>query len=251
MSETETHTLSPGAHIRFLMRSLDRGTLSTRMAEQDGWPYGSFVMIAVDQDGSPLLLLSDLAEHTANLRADPRVSLLFDGTSGLAEPLTGARASVLGHVELIKDDRLAERYLRRHPSARMFAEFKDFNFYRIRVERAHIVAGFGKIYWVEAADILCERISELEEAEAEIVAHMNEDHADANQLYASVLLGRDGQGWEMTGCDSEGCDLRLGGEVARIEYGARVRNATETRKALVSLVKHARQSDDDSSIIFR
>ena len=90
--------------------------------------------------------------------------------------------------------------------------------------------------------IFCERISNWKR-QSEIVAHMNEDHADANQLYASVLLGRDGEGWEMTGCDPEGCDLRLGGEVARIEYDARVRNANETRKALVSLVKHARQSE--------
>lgn len=242
MSEAETRELPPGAQIRSLMRSLDRATLSTGMAGQDGWPYGSLVMAAVDQDGSPLLLLSDLAEHTTNLKADPRVSLLFDGTAGLAEPLTGARVSVLGQIDKIDDGRMAERYLRRHPSARMFAEFKDFNFYRVSIERAHIVAGFGKIHWVAAEHILSERMPDLEEAEAGIVTHMNEDHADANQLYASVLLGRDGEGWEMTGCDPEGCDLRLDGAIARIDYDAPVRDADETRKALVALVKRARQS---------
>ena len=245
MSEAETRELSPGAHIRSLMRSVDKATLSTGMAGKKSWPYGSLVMVAVDQDGSPLMLLSDLAEHTTNLKADPRVSLLFDGTVGFAEPLTGARASVLGRVEKIDDERMAERYLRHHPSARMFAGFKDFNFYRVSVERAHIVAGFGEIHWVEMADILSERAPDLEEAEAGIVVHMNEDHADANQLYASVLLGRDGDGWEMTGCDTEGCDLRLGGEVARLNYDAPVRDADETRKALVALVKRARQSDAD------
>ena len=242
MGTADPRALAPGAQIRSLMRRLDRATLSTGMAGDSGWPYGSLVMAATDQDGSPLMLLSDLAEHTANLKADPRVCLLFDGTAGLAEPLTGARASVLGRVEKIGDERLAERYLRRHPSARMFAGFGDFNFYRVTVERAHIVAGFGKIHWVEAADILSERAPALEEAEAGIVAHMNEDHTDANQLYASVLLGREGTGWEMTGCDTEGCDLRLGGEIARLDYDAPVQNADETRKALVGLVKHARQS---------
>lgn len=245
MSDAETRVLSPGAHIRSLMRSLDRATLSTGMAGGDGWPYGSLVMVAVDQDGSPLLLLSDLAEHTTNLKADPRVCLLFDGTVGLEEPLTGARASVLGRIEKVAEDRLAERYLRRHPSARMFAGFKDFSFYRVAVERAHIVAGFGRIHWVQAADILSERAPELEQAEAGIVAHMNEDHADANQLYASVLLGRDGDGWEMTGCDTEGCDLRLGGAVARLDFDAPVGDAEETRRALVALVQRARQSAAD------
>lgn len=242
MSNSETSALSPGAQIRSLMRTLDRATLATGMAGENGWPYGSLVMVAVDQDGSPLLLLSDLSEHTANLKADPRASLMFDGTAGLAEPLTGARATVLGQVEKIEDKRMAERYLRRHASARMFAEFTDFNFYRVSVERAHIVAGFGEIHWVEAADILAKREPAMEEAEAGIVDHMNEDHADANQLYATVLCGRTGDGWEMTGCDTEGCDLRLGGDVARLEYDAPVRDADETRKALVSLVKRARQS---------
>ncbi|MEO9900497.1 DUF2470 domain-containing protein [Nisaea sp.] len=242
MNEAAPPERSPGAHIRSLMRSLDRVTLSTGMVNGGGWPYGSLVMTAVDQDGSPLMLLSDLAEHTANFNADPRMSLLFDGTNGLAEPLTGARVSVLGRVKKIEDERMAERYLRHHPSARMFAGFKDFNFYRVSVERAHIVAGFGEIHWVEASDILSERVPELEEAEAGIVEHMNEDHADAIQLYSSVLLGRDGEGWEMTGCDPEGCDLRLGGAIARLDYDAPVRDADETRKALVSLVKRARQS---------
>ncbi|WP_420403292.1 HugZ family protein [Nisaea sp.] len=239
MSETETQT--PGTQIRHLMRSLDRATLATGMAD-GGWPYGSLVMVAVDQDGSPLLLLSDLAEHTKNLKADPRVSLLFDGTGGYDEPLTGPRATVLGRVARIEDERLAERYLRRHPSARMFATFRDFNFYRVEVERAHIVAGFGRIHWVEAKDILAARSEALEAAEAGIVEHMNADHADANQLYASVLLGLSGEGWEMTGCDTEGCDLRLGGAVARLDYDAPVEDAEETRKALVSLVRRARQS---------
>lgn len=242
MSDSESQEPTPGAQIRHLMRSLDRATLSTAMAGAEGWPYGSLVMVAVDQDGSPLLLLSDLAEHTKNLKADPRVSLLFDGTGGYDEPLTGPRATVLGRIERTEDARLAERYLRRHPSARMFASFKDFGFYRVAVERAHIVAGFGRIHWVAANEILADRSPELEQAEAGIVEHMNDDHADANQLYASVLLGLSGEGWEMTGCDTEGCDLRLGGAAARLDYDAPVRDAEETRKALVSLVKRARQS---------
>ena len=242
MGATAPREFSPGQHIRSLMRGLDRATLSTGMAGDSGWPYGSLVVAAVDQDASPLMLLSDLAEHTTNLKADPRVCLLFDGTAGLAEPLTGARASVLGRAEKIDDERMAERYLRRHPSARMFAGFGDFNLYRVTVERAHIVAGFGKIHWADAPDILSERAPALEEAEAGIVAHMNEDHADANQLYASVLLGREGTGWELTGCDTEGCDLRLEGAVARLDYDTPVQNADETRKALVGLVKRARQS---------
>lgn len=245
MDEATKKAVAPETQVRQLMRTQDRASLSTRMVDADGWPYGSLVMVAADQDASPLLLLSDLAEHTKNLAADPRVSLLFDGTSGLAEPLTGVRATVLGRIEKVDDDRLRERYLRRHPSARMFADFSDFAFYRVVPERAHIVAGFGQIHWVPAEKFLGARMPELEAAEAGIVAHMNEDHSDANQLYATVLLGREGDGWTMTGCDPEGCDLRREGEVARLEYDAPVADADETRKALVAMVKRARQKIAD------
>ena len=99
MGTADPRALAPGAQIRSLMRRLDRATLSTGMAGDSGWPYGSLVMAATDQDGSPLMLLSDLAEHTTNLKADPRVCLLFDGTAGLAEPLTGLAARLSKRLE--------------------------------------------------------------------------------------------------------------------------------------------------------
>ena len=65
-----------------------------------GWPYASLVLVAVDHDLTPILLLSDLAEHTRAIQADGRVSLLFDGTAGLDQPLTGPRVTVVGRVRV-------------------------------------------------------------------------------------------------------------------------------------------------------
>jgi putative heme iron utilization protein len=81
----------------------------------------------------------------------------------------------------------------------------------------------------------------LEAAEADIVDHMNADHADAVQLYASKLLGFPGEGWRMTGCDAEGCDLRLGGKTARLDYDKSVSDAKSARVELVRLAKRARR----------
>jgi putative heme iron utilization protein len=136
---------------RALMRAQAAAALGTLM---DGAPYVSLVLVAFDADGSPLLLLSRLAQHTKNLLANQCVSLLFDGTAGLDEPLTGPRLTVLGSAAACTDAVPLERYLARHPSAAAYAGFSDFDLYRVTIERGHLVAGFGKIRWVEAAALL-------------------------------------------------------------------------------------------------
>ena len=234
-----------GTAVRQLMRRLPRVSLATLEAE-GGAPYASLAMVALDHGASPLLLLSDLADHTRNLKADPRASLLFDGTADRAVPLAGERASVQGRVERVQDERLLARYVARHPDAAAYATFGDFNLYRMSVERAHLVAGFGRIRWVPADLVLYDAsgAEALAAAEPEIVAHMNDDHADAVRLYAERLLGLgDGLGWRLTGVDPEGADLRRdpGGEVARLPFDEPARDAEGARVELVRLVKRARQ----------
>lgn len=234
---------APGGTARQLVRSLDRASLATALAGSDSYPYASLVMVALDHDASPILLLSDLADHSRNLASDPRASLLFDGTVGRAEPLTGARVSVQGRIAESSEPRHRMRFLARHPSAEGYAGFKDFRIYHMAVERAHLVAGFGRIDWIDAGDLLYAGAdSELMGQEDGIVAHMNEDHGDANDLYAARLLGRDGAGWRMTGVDPEGCDLRLGGNVARLPFARPISNAESVRAELVELARKARDS---------
>lgn len=232
---------------RDLVRGLDRAALASLLpAEGSGdsasWPYASLVLVAVDHDLSPILLLSDLAEHSKAIAGEPRVSLLFDGTHGLDQPLTGPRVTLVGRAGRTGDERLRRRFLARHPDAEMYAGFKDFAFYRVAVERAHLVAGFGKIRWLSIAELRGEAAAAdgLAAAEPGIVEHMNEDHADAIQLYAGRLLGRAGDGWRMTGIDAEGIDLRSGGEVARLAFDAPLTAAAQARAILVDLVKRAR-----------
>lgn len=136
-----TDAPSPAADARRLMRAAGRASLATA---QQGWPYAALTPVALAQDGSPLLLLSNLAEHTKNLRRDPRASLLFDGTAGREDPLTGPRVSLLGEVAEAADPPLLARFLRRHPSAERYAGFSDFRLYRMKMSRAHLVAGFGR-----------------------------------------------------------------------------------------------------------
>jgi len=236
--------LSPGQSARRLLRAADRGYLATRRrkdAEAPDWPYAALVLVAADHDASPLLLISGLAEHTKDIAADDRVALLVDGTAGLDEPLTGARASLLGRLKRTGEPRHRARFLARHPGAAMYADFKDFGFYRLAVERAHLVAGFGRIHWM-GADALLDGgdHSALAAVESEIVAHMNQDHAQALALYATKLLGLVPGAWSMTGIDAEGLDLRLGGRTARLDFARRIATADGARAELVRLAKQAR-----------
>ena len=241
-SELEPGPLELGAQARALVRSRDRGALATAMKE-DGWPYASLVMIASDAAANPLLMISELAEHTQNILSQDRVGLLIDGTEGLDNPLTGARVTLVGRAAKTTDTEHLARYLARHADAALYAGFADFALYRLEVERVHMVAGFGAIHWIDksAYAIDLAAAGELVAAEADIVSHMNDDHADAVQLYATKLLGLAGEGWMMTGVDPEGCDLRNGGTVARLAFDTPVGTAEEARAALVTLVGEARK----------
>lgn len=137
---------------RRLILTCGKATLATLDRNRAGMPYASLVLIAPDAAGHPLLLLSGLAEHTANLLADPRASLLLDGTEGFAEILTGPRLTLSGRVQLVEEAEKAaasDSYIARHPSSSFYAGFKDFAFWRFSSEAAHLVAGFGRIDWLE------------------------------------------------------------------------------------------------------
>ncbi|MCZ6860177.1 MAG: DUF2470 domain-containing protein [Alphaproteobacteria bacterium] len=232
---------------RNLIRTVQKGALSTTLTSFESWPYGSLVLVANDYDASPVLLISDLAEHAKNLASDARASLLFDGTSPRgADPLDGPRVSVLGRARKSDAPHLRARYLARHPAAERFADFGDFCIYRFDVERAYLVEGFARVRWFEPTALLfagqasAKLATELAEAEPGILVHMNEDHADAIALYANRLLGRGGSGWRMTGIDPEGLDLRRHGMLARLNFEQPLAGAGEARAVLAGLAKKAR-----------
>ncbi|HEX4616489.1 MAG TPA: DUF2470 domain-containing protein [Stellaceae bacterium] len=238
MHETEPDG-DPARIGRRLLRRERRATLATSMR---GAPYASLVLIGADLDASPLLLLSDLAQHSRNIAFDPRISLLIDGTAGYRDPLTGPRLTVIGQARAVADPRLLARFTEHHPSSSIYSGFADFRLYRVFVERGHLVAGFGKIRWIESRDLLFTAdAAALAAAEPEILRHMNEHHADAIADYARGLLGRAGADWRMTGIDPEGADLQRDGETARLDFAAPVLTPAAARAALVELAQKARK----------
>ena len=225
------------AGARALVRQCDRAMLSTAQADDGGWPYGSLVMTACDYEGRPIMLLSDLAEHSKNLKQDARISLLFDATDGLEDPLAGARVTVMGRAVLTKTLTDRARYLARHPASAVYADFADFKFYSLEVTRVHQVAGFGKIDWISAEAFPCEtsQMTEFSAGEVQIIEKLNRESMDEESLYGRISLVLAGGNWGFTGIDPEGCDLRAGGRVRRIPFDKPVTNLADALDALKEL----------------
>jgi putative heme iron utilization protein len=238
-----TSDFDPATVARGLLRRSRQGALATLMVGS-GAPYCSLVNVASAPDGAPILLISQLALHTRNILADPRVSLMLDERAP-GDPLEGARIMVAGTAEQASGDvasNLRQRYLNVHPSAEVFVGFKDFVFFRIAPTAAHLVAGFGRINDLAPAQFLTD-ISDaagLIDAEQGAVEHMNEDHREALNLYATRLLGAASGDWRCTGCDPDGLDLVLGTIALRLDFPQRVATASALRKVLVELANQAR-----------
>lgn len=226
---------------RAMVRTALKGALAT-VQKGTGHPYASLVLVATDADGAPILLVSKLALHTQNLLADPRASLLIDATGTEASPMEGARLTLIGEMQPVSTATARPRFLGRHPSAAGYADFPDFGFYTLRPGHAHYIGGFGRIVDLPAEDLLLSLAGAegLVASEPDIVSHMNADHADAVQLYATKLLGAEPGEWRMTGIDPEGCDLVAGARAVRLPFAARIASAEEARKELVRLVGVAR-----------
>lgn len=223
---------------RNLLRRARTATLATLNGD-DGVPYASLVNVATDVKGAPLILVSTLAWHTRNLLADGRASLMVAEVPDQGDALTGARVTVMGRFERVDDPSLRRRYLALHPAAELYSGFGDFAFWRMAPERAHAVAGFGRIETIPA-DEMFPSADEMTALEDGAIAHMNEDHDDAIQRFASKLLGATPGGWKIVGIDPDGADLRRGEEVLRLPFPRAVYAGGALRKLLSELGEASR-----------
>ena len=233
-------SFNPKAAARKLLREGRTAALATLMPGS-GDPYCSLVNVATAADGSPLLLISTLAVHTRNILADPRCSLMIDEPKA-GDPLEGGRVMLMGTAVRTDDKDARRRYLVRQPEAETFAGFADFAFYKMLLKGAHLVAGFGRIVDLEPEDVLTQvdDAEDLVAGEPDILAHMNEDHAETCRLYATRILGAPDGAWRCVGCDPEGLELQLDRAALRLPFPERVCTPGELRVMLKKLAARAR-----------
>lgn len=234
------------AHLaRRHLRTTPKASLGT-IDRATGAPYVSMVTIATDVDGCPILLLSGLARHTANLQADDRASLLLDSTDAMGDPTSGTRLTVVGRLAPSPHPHVRARYLSRHPEATMTADFADFAFWRMEIGSAHLIAGFGRIHTLGKEEV------RLAGAAVDAIAR---DQGPLLAEYDTLPLARrrdllqraleqapspgaaprtevPTQEWRPTGIDPEGLDVRAGSSTRRLSFDTLLVSADEVRAVL-------------------
>jgi putative heme iron utilization protein len=225
---------------RRMLRAHRYGALGTLSKKFDGYPFGSITPYLVDHDGSLLILISTLAEHTKNIRHDPRVSLItHDQRSPHIQ--TQGRVTVVGNARLEPNrEQAGLRYLRYFPEAQTYFAMHDFSFYRIHPVAVRYISGFGRIHWVGMENYAVQPYPLIEQ-EADVIAHMNTDHQDTMRNYCQHFHQCAALDVEMLGIDLDGFDARADGKVLRFDFAQPVIDAQQARTALVEMARAAKQ----------
>src|SRR6202167_2822823 len=234
--------------VRTLVYLARVGSLSTLSRKQPGFPFGSVMPYGLDERGLPIFLISTMAMHTQNLKADARASLLVTQNDIDRDPLGSSRVTLVGNALPVSEAEVAaprKVYLRRHANSKYWVDFEDFSFYRMEVVDIYYVGGFGVMGWVPASEYDHAQPDPLADSTAEIIQHMNADHKDALILIARTFAGIDSQEAAMTAVDRLGFHVRLktadGMRGTRIAFLREVRTPKEARDVLIGMVQQARQ----------
>ena len=223
-------------HARELLLKEYRGALSTLSKAMPGFPFGSVVPYCLDEQGRPLILISRIAQHTHNLRKDPKCSLMV-GERGAEDVQAVGRLTCLAEAEQLTGaeaiEAAAERYYRYFPESRSYDTAHAFDFWVLNPVRHRYIGGFGAIHWLD--QVALANPFATDGSEASMVEHMNEDHAKAIAHYVDLGGLPTSEPAQLAGIDSEGMHLRIGQSLHWLPFETPCNTPTQVREALVSL----------------
>lgn len=219
------------------------GVLSTLSVDVAGFPFGSVAPYCLGRDFIPNILISSIAQHTKNIIANPKVSLLISETNTKTNKQSLSRLTYIGEAQKVVDESdIKKRYLSFYPAAASYFQTHDFAFYRINPVRLRFIGGFGKIYWIEKRELTLQNIFSIDD-ELKIVEHMNKDHHHNLKDYQRFFLGAEcGEGDElrMMGLDQFGVDLSLNEVKHRIDFKTPLEHPSQARSVFVEMAKESK-----------
>lgn len=229
--------MSDGAAARRYLRRHAAGVLSTLSARLGGYPFGSVTPFVTDHAARPIILVSRLAEHTRNLAADPRASLLVHDPADDVQ--AAARLTLVADAVAVDEPAsLAARYLRYFPDAQRLLDLGDFSFYALAPVFARHILGFGAIRSIAPVSF-APPPNRLAEVESDIVERMNRNHAAALRACWDRAAAGEASAVSMIGLDCDGVDLRGDGRRLRLEFDPPVTDASGALAALAALARPA------------
>ncbi len=239
MSDAPTK-IELAATARGLLRRVDAGILSTMSVELPGYPFGSVTPFVTTHEGRAAIYVSEIAQHTHNMRADAKVCLTVTEDGGPGNQQALGRVTVIGdarEVPAADEAAVAGRYFRFFPEARGYAGTHAFRFFWIEPVRVRYIGGFGRIFWVDPEDWILPT-PEWAPDEDSIVAHMNDDHA-ASVVHIARQHGASDSDATLVALDSEGFHLRAGATVRYVPFSRVCTTSEDVRAAFIELSRAA------------
>lgn len=222
------------------LRAHRHGLLSTHSKAVEGYPFGSVVPYVLDHEARPILLISRLAEHSKNLAADARTSLLIHETG--SNVLAQARVALVGKAEPVTNvDDVEARYTRYFPETAGYRTQLDFDFWRIVPVTLRAIAGFAKVHWL-SREAYAPPSNTLAQDEAGIIEHMNTDHRDTLRDFFHLQKLSAVESVHMVGIDCDGFDLMADNKPLRFDFDEPITDALSARATLLALAHKARSS---------
>ena len=239
-------------HAHRLLRQTHQGVLSTHSKANEGFPFGSVSTFISNHVGEPIFYISDLAQHTKNINYQAKMCFTVfhnntDTASLKSDPNAEARLSLLGQAQIVEPsascyDAIRSRFYALHPKSQAYQKTHDFAFYKMSIERARFIGGFGDIHWFSKEQW---QISSPEWAETEIsmVKHMNEDHQDAMQLICQQHQQQTYEQVSMLAVDPDGAHYLIDNTTHLfVPFKTRCHTGNEVRQELVRQTQVARAS---------
>ncbi len=211
--------------------------LATIMSGVDTIPFCSWVPYVLSLDGTIVLLLSEIAQHTLNIQQNSHVSaLIAAGNTGSSA--NTSRVSVQAQVQLLeKNSEAGARYCRYFPQSKGYLENLDFSFYRLLPESALVNMGFGQAQWIRKNIVQSSPFTEAEELH--MIEHMNSDHSDAIRHYCdkvSINIASNSTP-EIVGICAHGFHVGVQEKLHWFAFNSLCLNVTDVREELVAMAR--------------
>ena len=208
------------------------GVLSTHSHSMTGYPFGSLVQYCLDDEGDVIMYLSDIAQHTRNIRNDSKVSLTIV-EENYHDIQNSARVTILGLVEICPDnDPAIDMYASFFPESLNYKQVHGFSFYRLSTERVRYIGGFGDIHWIKREEFNLLQTFDDDTTKA-VIRHMNSDHMEAMQKYLSVDESK--ASIKMLHFDQEGMWLRADNQTSYVPFPRSVTDTHQLRQVLIEM----------------
>lgn len=221
-----------------LVRQQHSGVLSTHSQSEKGYPFGSIVPYYMTSEGDLIIYISQIAQHTRNIKGDHKVSMtIFDHLADDSQ--ASGRVTLLGDAQLIEDESVKAQYFDLFPQAEGYHQTHDFMFYKISQQRVRYIGGFGKIHWINKEDWQLE-LMDWSKVSSGIVAHMNEDHQDAMQLMLSHQFNIEAKRIKMLSAFCEGVHIQANNNIYYWPFDLPCITSTQVREQLVKATHQAR-----------